>query len=59
MDKPPPLHPARPRDISAARQARLEREAAALRENLRKRKEQARARQETDDDPATPEKPET
>jgi hypothetical protein len=43
MDQPPPSKPGKPRDASAARQARLEREAAALRENLRKRKEQARA----------------
>ena len=33
----------------AEQQARKEREAAALRENLRKRKEQARARAKTDD----------
>jgi hypothetical protein len=33
----------------AEQQARKEREAAALRENLRKRKEQARARAETSD----------
>ncbi len=37
----------------AARNARLEREAAALRENLRKRKAQSRARE--DAVPATPE----
>jgi hypothetical protein len=43
MDRPPPSKPRKPRDASAARQARIEREAAALRENLRKRKEQARA----------------
>jgi len=43
-DKPPPGHdPKR----TAEKQARLEREAAALRENLRKRKEQARARKDT------------
>jgi hypothetical protein len=34
----------------ADQQARKEREAAALRENLRKRKEQARARARTDED---------
>jgi hypothetical protein len=58
MDDTPTRHPPKPRDASAARQARLEREAAALRENLRKRKEQARARQ---DEPraAAPEKPRT
>jgi hypothetical protein len=54
MDKTPPSRSARPRDASAARQARLEREAAALRENLRKRKEQARARQEADATPTLP-----
>jgi hypothetical protein len=59
MDKPPPSKPGKPRDASAARQARLEREAAALRENLRRRKEQARARQDGDAPLATPEEPET
>ncbi len=62
MDKPPPAKPAKPakpRDASAARQARLEREAAALRENLRKRKEQARARQDGDTPPDAPPKPKT
>ncbi len=54
MDKPPPSRPGKPRDASAARQARLEREAAALRENLRKRKEQARARQDADEPPDKP-----
>jgi hypothetical protein len=58
MDKPPPLHPARPRDASAARQARLEREAAALRENLKRRKEQARARQAPDEPANAEDKPE-
>ncbi len=47
---PPPSKQGKPRDAAAARQARLEREAAALRANLRKRKDQARARQE----PETP-----
>jgi hypothetical protein len=60
MDKPPQTRPAgKPRDVSAARQARLEREAAALRENLRKRKEQARARHDAEENPAAPKKPET
>jgi hypothetical protein len=50
MDKQPqPRSPGKPRDASAARQARLEREAA----------EQARARQETDDNSAAPEKPDS
>ena len=40
MDKPPP---ARPKPAKLA--ARQEREAAALRANLRKRKDQARARE--------------
>jgi hypothetical protein len=51
MDKPPPS-PDRCSPPQAARGpappakvARLEREAAALRENLRKRKEQSRARE--------------
>jgi hypothetical protein len=57
MDKPPPARPGKPRDASAARHARLEREAAALRENLRKRKEQARARQDGDAAPDAPDKP--
>jgi hypothetical protein len=58
MDDKPTRQPPRPRDAAAARQARLEREAAALRDNLRKRKEQARARQ---DEPRAdaPEKPGT
>lgn len=41
--KEKPAHTPR---AEAERQARLEREAAALRENLRKRKAQARARQD-------------
>ncbi len=44
MTKPPTTAPA-PR-AEAPRDARLEREAAALRENLRRRKQQARARAE-------------
>ena len=66
MDNPPPPPTRKPRGASAARRARLEREAAALRENLRKRKEQARARQApvetthnepTPDEPAAPPEP--
>jgi len=46
MDKPsPPSLPATRGPAPPAKVARLEREAAALRENLRKRKEQARARE--------------
>jgi hypothetical protein len=56
MEMPPP--PRKPRDASAARQARLEREAVALRENLRKRKEQARARQLPDQPVPAPDAPE-
>jgi len=41
MDKPPPPKPAAP---SAKLAARRKREAAALRANLRKRKDQVRAR---------------
>jgi hypothetical protein len=41
-----PQKPATTPHTDAAQQARLEREAAALRENLRRRKEQARARAE-------------
>ena len=41
IDKPAPTMSAKAR---VDQQARLEREAAALRENLRRRKEQARAR---------------
>ncbi len=40
----PPQKPATTPRADAAHKARLEREAAALRENLRRRKEQARAR---------------
>jgi hypothetical protein len=43
MQKPPSRPTITPR-AEAEKQARLEREAAALRENLRKRKQQARAR---------------
>jgi hypothetical protein len=56
MNQPPPEEK-RPRLTDRAlaeQQARKEREAAALRENLRKRKEQARART-----PATPSEPPT
>ncbi len=42
MAPPPPPRPPGPR--AALREERLAREAAALRENLRKRKQQARAR---------------
>jgi len=45
MTNAPPKPTAKPR-ADTAQQARLEREAAALRENLRRRKEQARARAE-------------
>jgi len=41
-----PAKPATTPPADTAQQARLEREAAALRENLRRRKEQARARAE-------------
>jgi len=57
MDEPPPSKPGKPRDASAAHQARLQREAAALRENLRRRKEQARARQDADAPPGASDKP--
>ncbi len=47
----PPMTPA----AEAARAARLAREAAALRENLRRRKDQTRARAKAEDtDPACP-----
>ena len=46
-DKPPPAAKPPPK---TAREVRLEREAAALRANLRKRKEQARAREPDTDD---------
>ena len=42
----PPAKPATTPRTDAAQKARLEREAAALRENLRRRKEQMRARTE-------------
>jgi hypothetical protein len=42
----PPAKPATTPRADAAQKARLEREAAALRENLRRRKEQVRARTE-------------
>jgi hypothetical protein len=46
MDKPPPTRPApaQSKEGKTARDARLEREAAALRANLHKRKQQARER---------------
>ena len=44
MDRPKSM-PARTADAEAARKEREDREAAALRDNLRRRKEQARARQ--------------
>ena len=47
MEKPAP----KPNTGNPAKQARLEREAAALRENLRKRKEQARAREAASEPP--------
>ena len=43
----PPLKPATTPRTEAAQKARLEREAAALRENLRRRKQQVRARTES------------
>lgn len=51
MATTPPLKdkPARTPRAEAEHQARLEREAAALRENLRKRKAQARARSSATD----------
>jgi len=45
MNDAPPKPATTPR-ADTAQQARLEREAAALRENLRRRKDQARARTE-------------
>ncbi len=45
MGQDKPSSPARP-PIKTARDIRLEREASALRANLRKRKDQARAREE-------------
>ena len=44
-DRVPPPKPALTSKAEADRQARIEREAAALRENLRKRKQQTRARE--------------
>ena len=57
MNNPPPNTPARPQPgatpaTTAQQQARRVREAAALRENLRRRKAQARARQAPKPDPA-------
>ncbi|MBV9782472.1 MAG: hypothetical protein JO264_01500 [Acidisphaera sp.] len=46
MTKPPPEPPHPARQAPAEKQQRLAREAAALRANLRKRKEQARARRQ-------------
>jgi len=46
MDQEPSTPSRKAREAAAARQARLAREAAALRENLKKRKQQARARQD-------------
>jgi hypothetical protein len=60
VDQPPAEHAAKPHPTltpraEAARQARAEREAAALRANLRRRKDQARARvPEADAGPADP-----
>jgi hypothetical protein len=48
QDPKPPRPPTKP--SPAAKTARLEREAAALRENLRKRKVQARAREKPPQD---------
>jgi hypothetical protein len=59
-DQPPAERYGKPRpnltpQAEAARQARVEREAAALRANLRRRKDQARARvPEEDAGPADP-----
>jgi hypothetical protein len=50
----PPLAPHLGPDAEAARAARLAREAAALRENLRRRKAQARAKESADEAPAGP-----
>jgi hypothetical protein len=44
MDPEPPCPPAPGAKAGAEKEARLKREAAALRDNLRKRKAQARAR---------------
>lgn len=49
---PPPLTKVEKAEI--ARQERLAREAAALRANLRRRKQQSRARAETPSDQAAP-----
>ena len=46
MTKPPDTRPVLPGRQDAGRQARLAREAAALRENLQRRKQQARLRKE-------------
>ena len=64
MDEPdvpaaPDPSPARPSPREAARQERLRREAAALRQNLRRRKGQARARAESPEaDPSGADLPE-
>ena len=52
MDKEPPTPPSAGLKSHPEKQARIEREAAALRDNLRKRKAQTRARKDTD--PLTP-----
>jgi len=49
--KAPPTKPNHGPEAEAARTARLEREAAALRENLRRRKAQLRARDSGTDSP--------
>ena len=54
MPDPDPPKPATTARTEAAQQARRDREAAALRENLRRRKEQARAREAPPGLPAEP-----
>ena len=49
-----PSKPTTTARTEAEQQARRDREAAALRDNLRRRKEQARARQDPADLPPTP-----
>ena len=49
-DKPPRPLPASGDRAQAEREARLAREAAALRENLRRRKQQMRAREDAPED---------
>jgi len=54
MSQPPALRPPLTDRAEAERQARLAREAAALRENLRRRKQQSRAREDEAGEPPAP-----